>query len=319
MNMSRRIVSLGFRRSGSVFGVAALLMALGAVGCSKKKAEPEKATTPAPSASAADPNADGKRLERSLTDWKRRWDRIELEGCEPVLKEAAELELCTKAKSALTKVKDLASKADKSPAAMTAAGDLVLAAENAVEKLRLAAASELAGAASAKPGAPGAPKPAGSVPPKPKAKPAGSGAPAPSGSVPARVENPQMKVVSSYERVARTAARYLGSFLQQGPLEVRKQAFAEVQRLVPLREKWSALRDVVRQASLTEREPDLRKQLRDLEQKLRPARPPGAPSGAPMQGLPGLRPGPDGLPPSHPPINRPAPPAAPPPAAPAPQ
>jgi hypothetical protein len=314
MNISRRM-SVGFRRSGSVLGVLAVLMALGAVGCSKKKAEPEKAT-PAPSASATDPNADGKRLDRSLTDWKRRWERIELEGCEPVLKEAAELELCTKAKDALTKVKELASKADKTPAAMRAAGDLVLAAENAVEKLRLAAASELAGAPGAKPGASGAPKPVASTPPKPKAKPAGSGSPAPSGSVPARVENPQMKVVSSYERVARTAARYLGSFLQQGPLEVRKQAFAEVQRLVPLREKWSALRDVVRQASLTEREPDLRKQLREVEQKLRPARAPGAPSGAPVHGMPpGMRPGPDGLPPSHPPINRPAPP----PTAPAPE
>jgi hypothetical protein len=305
MSISRRI-SVGFRRSGSVLGVAALFMALGVGGCSKKKAEPEKAT-PAPSASATDPNADGKRLDRSLTDWKRRWERIELEGCETTLKEAAELELCTKAKDALTKVKERAAKADKSTDAMRAAGDLVLAAENAVEKLRLAAAAELA-----KPGASGAPKPAASVPPKPKAKPAGSAAAAPSGSGPTRVENPQMKVVSSYERVARTAARYLGSFLQQGPVDVRKQAFAEVQRLVPLREKWSALRDVVRQASLTEREPELRKQLRDLEQKLRPARAPGAPSGAPAPGMPpGLRPGPDGLPPSHPPINRPAPPAEP--------
>ncbi len=304
MNISRRFVSVGFARSGSLLGVVALSLALGAVGCSKKKAESEKATTPVPSASAADPNADGKRLDRSLTDWKRRWERIELESCESTLKEAAELELCTKTKEALTKVKEHAAKADKSTEAMRAAGDLVLAAENAVEKLRIAAASELA-----KPGASGAPKAAASAPPKPKAKPAGSAGAAPSGSVPARVENPQMKVVSSYERVARTAARYLGSFLQQGPLEVRKQAFAEVQRLVPLREKWSALRDVVRQASLTEREPDLRKQLRDLEQKLRPARPAGAPSGAPGPMMPGHRPGPDGVPPGHPPINRTAPPS----------
>jgi hypothetical protein len=288
-------------RSGSVLGLAVLSLALG-VGCSKKKAEPEKATTPAPSASApTDPNADGKRLERSLTDWKRRWDRIDLEGCEPVFKEASDLELCGKAKEALTKVKDFAVKTDKTPEAMRAAGDLVLAAENAVEKLRLAAASELA-----KPGASGAPKPAASAPPKPKLKTAGSAAAAPSGSGPSRVENPQMKVVSSYERVARTAARYLGSFLQQGPLDVRKQAFAEVQRLVPQREKWSALRDVVRQASLTERDQELRKQLRDTEQKLRPPRPAGAPSGAPPFPPPGQRPGPDGMPPGHPPIERPS-------------
>lgn len=298
MKNSRRMCA-GFR-SGSVLGVAVLSLALG-VGCSKKKAEPEKATTPAPSASATDPNADGKRLERSLTDWKRRWDRIALEGCEPVLKEAADLELCSKANEALTKVKEFAAKTDKSPEAMRAAGDLILAAENAVEKLRLAAASELA-----KPGASGAPKAAASAPPKPKLKAAGSAAAAPSGSGPSRVENPQMKVVSSYERVARTAARYLGSFLQQGPLEVRKQAFAEVQRLVPQREKWSALRDVVRQASLTEREPELRKQLRETEQKLRPPRPTGAPSGASPMPPPGRRPGPDGMPPGHPPIERPA-------------
>ncbi len=304
----------------SVFACTALLtLALG--GCSKKKAEPEKA--PVPSASASDPNADGKRLERAVNDWKRRWERIELEKCDELLTDAAELELCKKAEVALTKVKENATKLDKSNAAIQAAGVLVETSEAAIEKLREKAMAAI-GAASAAPGT----KPAGSVSPpkpmgsvaKPKAKPAGSSAAAGSASAGVRPpEDPRMKVVSSYERVARSAARYLGSFLQQGPLDVRKQAYTEVQRLVPLRERWLTLRDIVRQASLTERDPELRKQLRETEQKLRssspvPAGMPGGPLGRPMPG----RPGPNGAPPSPGPgpAQRPPTPAAPPPAPP---
>jgi hypothetical protein len=266
---------------------AAGLLTLSVNACSKKKeATPEKA--PAPSASAVDPNADGKRLERAINDWKRRWERIDLEKCDALLKEPADLEACKKAEDALAKVKEFAAKLDKSPAALTAAGELILASEAVVEKLRAAnILATAAGAPSGKPGAapaPAAPKTVASVA-KAKVAPKGSGpAAAVASGAPVRKEDPATKLVSSYERTARSAARYLGSFLQQGTLDVRKQAFGEVQRLVPLREKWLTLRDVVRQASLTERDADLKKQLRDLEQKLRGSAPP------PPAAVSGLRP-----------------------------
>jgi hypothetical protein len=261
---------------------AAGLLTLAVSACSKKKEEAtsEKAQ-PTPSASAADPNADGKRLERAVNDWKRRWERIDLESCEALLKDAADQELCKKAEGALVKVKEQASKLEKGQAAISAAGELVLATEAVVEKLRAAnMANAPTGASSAKPSALPVAKAAGSA--KPKA-PSAKGSAKPGGSAGAlasaapRKDDPATKLVSSYERAARSAARYLGSFLQQGTPEIRKMAFAEVQRLVPLREKWLTLRDVVRQASLTERDPDLKKQLRDLEQKLRgsAAPPPG--------------------------------------------
>lgn len=280
--------SLPFRTGFLTALTAAGALALSVNACSKKKeATPEKTTSPAPSASASDPNADGKRLDRAVNDWKRRWERIDLENCEALLKDAADLELCKKAEGALAKVKEHASKLDKSPAAITAAGELILAAEAVVEKLRAANMTNVAGTAgSAKPTALPVARAAGSAKPKTVAKPPtakGSASVAALGSAAPRRDDPATKLVSSYERAARSAARYLGSFLQQGTLDVRKQAFTEVNRLVPLREKWLTLRDVVRQASLTERDADLKKQLRDLEQKLRGSAPP-------PPGVSGMRP-----------------------------
>ncbi len=277
--MKKALHSLPFHSRFLTTLAAAGLLTLSVNACSKKKdATAEK--TPAPSASAIDPNADGKRLERAINDWKRRWERIDLEKCDALLKEPGDLELCTKSEAALAKVKEMAAKLDKSPAAMTAAGELILATEAVVEKLRVAnAAANPAGAGSAKPGGLPAASPkalASAAKPKVAApKVSGSAAAlAAASAAAARREDPATKLVSSYERAARSAARYLGSFLQQGTLDVRKQAFAEVNRLVPLREKWLTLRDVVRQASLTERDADLKKQLRDLEQKLRSSAPP---------------------------------------------
>ncbi|HVJ20894.1 MAG TPA: hypothetical protein VM686_36035 [Polyangiaceae bacterium] len=265
---------------------AAGLLTLSVNACSKKKeATPEN--VPAPSASAVvDPNADGKRLERAINDWKRRWERIDLESCEALLKEPADLEACKKAEGALAKVKEYAAKLDKSPAALTAAGELILASEAVVEKLRAAnIVATAAGAGSAKPGGlpAAAPKTIASAAKKAVAPKASGSAGALASAAPARKEDPATKLVSSYERTARSAARYLGSFLQQGTLDVRKQAFGEVQRLVPLREKWLTLRDVVRQASLTERDADLKKQLRDLEQKLRGSAPPPPAAGSALR------------------------------------
>ncbi|HEV8247901.1 MAG TPA: hypothetical protein VGP93_19135, partial [Polyangiaceae bacterium] len=334
MKKALLFTSIQSNRFASTFtAVAVLALALGA--CSKKKAEAEK--TPALSASAVDPNADGKRLERAINDWKRRWEHIELESCDDVLKEASDQELCKKTQAALTKVKDIAAKLDKGPDAIRAAGELIETSEAAIEKLRdstmtaMAAGSSSASPATKPAGSVTVPKPVGSASKPKTVKPsssAGALAGADAGAI--RHEDPRTKTLSSYERAARSAARYLGSFLQQGPLDVRKQAFAEVQRLVPLRERWLTLRDVVRQASLTERDVDLRKQLRDVEQKLRSSTPPptpGMPSG-PMPGgpmgplgrpLPG-RPmpgGPGGPAPGGPGAQRPPAPAAP--AAPPPQ
>jgi len=78
----------------------------GVSGCHKKdaddKAQAEKAEADRRHKPQGDRYADGQRLAAALKDWTRRWSETQdLPACDPLLKDAADLELC---KTAATKI-----------------------------------------------------------------------------------------------------------------------------------------------------------------------------------------------------------------------
>ena len=247
-------------------------------GCSKKKDEAQKETDtkPAPSASV-DRLADGKRLEKSIADWTKRWnDFAPLPSCEKLLS-GPDLELCTKTETALATLKDAVATKKPQDVVMQAAADLALAAEQANEKLRAVVMEK-----TAKEGGPATgsrPPPGGVQPPNPPATP--HAAPGGSARPPKLAErirsrdggvpppNPDNAVVEAYGRAARLALRYLSTYLQYGPLPTRQAAFSVFEKLAEKRPAWPGLLRSLREASLMEKEPNLSAKLKDMVTKLR--------------------------------------------------
>jgi len=280
------------------------------VGCSKKgeetKAKPEKAETDKKKKPQGDRYADGKRLESTLKDWTKRWSETEdLPACDPLLKEAAELELCKTAGTSLGTLKAAVAKAEPQNVLVHAAAELALATENASEKLRAASMEKMQAERKSAPGASGtpvaklAPSALGGAP---KVRPAGSAVFSKLGG-PAKLaekskggdakgetappQDPAMMVMQAYSRVNRAALRYLSQFLQFAPLPTRKIAFAELEGLTTRKESWPALGRTLREAAMAENDPDLQGKLKALAPKL-------------SRRAPGAAGGPQVLPPGHP-------------------
>lgn len=279
-------------------------LATSLVGCSKKKEEDTKAKAEQADAKKKKPQgdryADGKRLEATLKDWTKRWaDTTDLPACDPLLKDAAQLELCKTAASALTAMKAAAAKPEPAPVLIHNAAELAFATESASEKLRAASMEKMqaehktapAGSgAMVKPsasalGLAGKPRPLGSAFSKTNAPVTGKlgdkmrAEPAPL--------DPAMQVMQAYSRVNRAALRYLSQYLQFGPLPTRKAAFTELEALSKRKEAWPALGRTLREAAMAENDPELQAKLKALAPKLsrRPPGMPGAPGapGAPVE------------------------------------
>jgi hypothetical protein len=272
---------------GSV-GTALLAASLSTslVGCSKKKDEETKAKAEQADAKKKKPQgdryADGKRLEATLKDWSKRWaDTAELPACDPLLKDAAGLELCKTAATALTTMKAAAAKPEPEAALIHSAAELAFATESASEKLRAASMEKMQAEHKAAPGG------SGTVSTKPspsalgaasKVRPAGSafaksGSPLPGKlgdklrAEPAPVD-PAMQVMQAYSRVNRAALRFLSQYLQFGPLPTRKVAFAELEGLSKRKDAWPALGRTLREAAMAENDPELQGKLKALAPKL---------------------------------------------------
>jgi hypothetical protein len=281
----------------SRYTVPALLTfaVLSAPACSKKKEEQKATAAASASAQAGDPNADGKRLARSLTDWQKRWEKEEAPpSCDELLKEEAERKACADAAAALVRVKAAVKKPDAATESMKAAADLAVVATQAEQALRQAVMAYLAsenaapGASAsgvAKRPAPPVTAPVGSVkvphpnPPPPRVTgPVGSaralaGAMMDGGVDARRRDNPYSPLLRSYGRLARQALRFLGVYLEQGPEPTRRAALTEVERIAPTRERWRALGQIVRQAYLVEKNPALKEQMSAVEKKINPNAP----------------------------------------------
>jgi hypothetical protein len=306
--------------------VAALLIVACAttavVGCSKKqddaKAKAEKADVDK-KRPQGDRYADGQRLAASLKDWTKRWsDTADLPTCEVLLKDAAELELCKNAITALATMKAAAAKPEPETVLIHDAAELAYATEAASEKLRNASMEKMQAERAAAPGASGSAAPGKAPPPKPvfsalpKVKPLGSatkpllGADKLKAPVETAALDPAMQVMQAFSRANRASLRYLSQFLQFGPLPTRKATFNELEGLSKRREAWPALGRTLREAAMAENDPDLQGKLKALAPKLS-RRGPGM-----MPITPGMMP--QGMPPGHPAMPQAggdAPPAAP--------
>jgi hypothetical protein len=269
--------------------VGALLLAsslgLTLVGCSKKKSEDTKAKAEKPEADATkkkpqgDRFADGQKLDAALKDWTKRWaEQADLPACDPLVKEAATLELCKTAAASLTTLKAAVAKPEPPAALIHAAAELALATENASEKLRLASMEKMQAEHKLSPVSSGRslsklPPGAMSAMAKPRAMPssfASAGKPGDKGKPgePPPPLDPSMQVMQSYSRVNRASLRYLSQFLQFGALPVRKLAFGELEALSKRKETWPALSRTLREAAMAENDPELLGKLKALAPKL---------------------------------------------------
>jgi hypothetical protein len=284
-------------------------------GCSKKKqedgkAEAEKLKAESDKKPVGDRYKDGQRLASALKDWSKRWsDTNDLPACDPLLKNAADQELCKTAGAALTTLKAAVAKPEPEATQIHLAAELAFATEAASEKLREASMEKLQAEHKAAPG----PSASGGAKPSPaaasgfaKVRPSGSGSkasPLASSGKPleAAPVDPAMQVMQAYSRVNRAALRYLSQFLQFGPLPTRNAAFTELEGLSKRKESWPALGRTLREAAMAENDPDLQGKLKALAPKmsrrsgvkaagpsLNPAMPPGHP--ATEQGEPATAP-----------------------------
>ena len=317
MTNQRKSWLLGGSPKGRVGFLLMAALAFGtSAGCSKKKDEEAKATAEKAEADKkkkkpqGDRYADGKRLETALKDWGKRWaDTAELPACDPLLKDAADLELCKTAATSLTSMKAAVAKPEPEGALIHAAAELAFATESASEKLRSASMEKMQAEHKTGPAGSGAPLtkvPSGAFSAIPKARPIGSalGAKTPAGAkladklkppTDAPPPDPAMQVMQAYSRVNRAALRYLSQFLQFGSLPTRKVAFGELEGLSKRKEAWPALGRTLREAAMAENDPDLQGRLKTLAPKLSRSggRPMPAPDGS-------------GMPPGHPPVTPPA-------------
>jgi hypothetical protein len=281
--------------------LGAVLLTASAVslaGCSKKKEEEAKATAEKAEAESkkkkpqGDRYADGKRLETALKDWTKRWaDTADLPACDPLLKDASQLELCKTAASALTTMKAAVAKPEAEGVLLKNAAELALATENASERLRTASMEKMQAEQKTAPASSGLTKvPQSAFSAMPKTKPLGSGALSKSaaGKLADKLKpteapplDPAMQVMQAYSRVNRAALRYLSQFLQFGPLPTRKAAFGELEALSKKKEAWPALGRTLREAAMAENDPDLQGKLKALAPKLSRRAPGGGPAAAP--------------------------------------
>lgn len=281
----------------------------GVVGCSKKKeedtkAKAEKAKAEGKKKPQGDRYADNVKLSGALKEWTKRWsETADLPACDPLLKTPADAEVCKTAQAALTTLKAAVAKPEAEGVLIHAAAELTMATENASDKLRAAfmektQAERKTGPASS--GAPGAkPVPSGPAFSKlPRTRPLGSSGKAAladklgdkAKGIEAAPLDPDQQVLQAYSRVNRASLRYLGQFLQFGPLPTRNLAFTELEGLSKKKETWPALGRALREASMTENDEALQGKLKALAPKLA-RRPPGA-----VPTLPGLPPGHPGKP-----------------------
>jgi hypothetical protein len=274
-------------------GIVALFAGAAGVSVGCKKSENEKATAEKAESKKrprGDRFADGQRLAGAQKEWAKRWsETLDLPACDPLLKAPADQELCKTAQAALVTLKAAVAKPEPEAVLVHAAAELAFATESASEKLRMAFMEKSQAEHKS------APAPSGAAP---SAKPAPSGAkpalPAASGFAALRTRpigsagkaafidkingrekdgeaapvDPDQQLLQAYARAGRASLRYLGQFLQYGPLATRNATFAELEALSKRKETWPALARTLREAAMTEKDQALQAKLKGLVPKL---------------------------------------------------
>jgi hypothetical protein len=159
------------------------------------------------------------------------------------------------------RVKARAEALDRSGAALGEAAELARRAGRAAQKLRFRNMEYMGsqGLSLAAPSASGAL-------PSPKPRPSASSAPdarAPEGT---RRDDPYQPLIRAYGKLELGAMRYIGAFLELGPLPTRKLAFEQIHALWDETSRPAhTLQQLVRQASLLEQDPAFKATLVKLD------------------------------------------------------
>lgn len=314
--MSQGKTSKSWLKKASVL-LLAVSVCGGTVACSKKKQEEGKVeaektkTEKDKKSNTGDRYKDGQRLAAAVKDWQKRWsDTADLPACDPLLKEAADLELCKTAAASLVAMKAAVAKPEPETTQIHLAAELAFATEAASEKLRNASMEKLqqerktAGAASGTMKPP--PPPGGSAGVKARALGSAAKLGDKMKDLQASPADPGMQVMQAYSRANRASLRYLSQFLQFGPLPTRQAAFTELEALGKRKEAWPAVGRTLREAAMAENDPDLQAKLKALAPKMS-RRSQGVSPAAPEM-MPRFPPGsrppemPQGMPANHPPM-----------------
>jgi len=235
-----------------------------------KREHPAPTAAPAPSDSATE-SARQARFDSELQRARARWqEQPELGKCAAILSEKADLDLCSNAATALSRVIALDS-ATAPSAALPVLADASLALERLVERARYLSMEELgrrrlesdAGAAASSASARSAPPPAAS---------AASGAfgmASPRGMQNLMRDRPKLKLsdsplthlVQNAARLERDVLRNFAAYLEYAPLPVRRSAFDVAKRLAAEHPRWPTLSHTLREAAVLETDAALKQQL----------------------------------------------------------
>lgn len=242
-----------------------LALALALPSCQRGDESSAQAVASVSSAAEASSFASSARLTHLDAELKRareRWQaQPELNECAASLKEKADVQLCQAASSALAQLTRVQGTRDASDLPVVAEGALALT--RLSQRLRYLSLEELSARRPAGDG--GAPHPAiaGSarMPSLPRGKVAASHDEQRAFEL---SDGPVARLMSTTIHLERDAVRNLGAYLEYAELPVRRAAFETVKRLRNEHPQWPALDRLLREATLLEADPDLKRELREF-------------------------------------------------------
>ena len=278
--MARRLLSLG------------CAIGLGLCASTCKHDHPSPAPTRASaSADSATENTQRARFDSELRRAHARWqEQPDLGKCADIVKEKADLDLCTTAATALTTVEALDSAAAPS-AVLPVLANASLALERLVERARYLSMEELGrrrleGDA----GAPASSASARALPPAVATPASGAvGMASPRGKQNSMRDRPKLKLsesplthlVQNAARLERDVLRNFAAYLEYAPLPVRQSAFDVAKRLAAEHPRWPTLSHTLREAAVLESDAALKQQLLETASRGLPPGPrPDQPTGS---------------------------------------
>ncbi len=211
-------------------------------------------------------NARGSHFTQELERAHQRWQsKPNLGDCKATLKEKADVELCIAAQGALDKLGAVGDAADQALPTLAAAA---LALARFSERVRFLSLAELSQKRLLHDG--GAPGPTPQTAPRPS----------PSAKWPNRAlhdlkrpfdresfelgDGPISKMMGTTVHAERDVVRALGAYLEYAELPVRRGALVTVKNLRDEHPQWPLLAHLLREASLLESDPDLKRELQEL-------------------------------------------------------
>lgn len=240
--------------------LATLCAALSLAACKRESPPPVR---PAPSVQA--PPEDPRSFAARVAGLAERWVHADghLPDCTPLLEKEADRATCLSARtdvSALTSaISRGAPPGEQLPLAATAA----LSAQRAAQRLRESGVARLFE------DRPPAPLPSASSAARAAAPQRKLSLPGAAASARVRSQGSRdLDAISAYARISTLALRDLATYLEFGPLPLRRQALAELQRLAREEPHWAGLRALVNEALLVESDASLKRDLARLREQL---------------------------------------------------